>query len=103
MKKQIITLSIAFIFWMIAIHPDDMKIRIQGSSSTNALKTLMDAYEYLGYVTFIVSEENIADIYKSIRISYGTWDNVHFVIFFLLIIPQNFSNSLIKLFTKLGN
>ena len=76
MKKQIITLSIAFIFWMIAIHPDDMKIRIQGSSSTNALKTLMDAYEYFGYVTFIVSEENIADIYKSIRTSYGTWDNV---------------------------
>ena len=52
MKKQIITLSIAFIFWMIAIHPDDMKIRIQGSSSTNALKTLMDAYEYFGYVTY---------------------------------------------------
>ena len=75
MKKQIITLSIAFIFWMIAIHPDDMKIRIGGSSSTNALKTLMDAYESFGYVTFIVSEENIADIYKSIRISYGTWDN----------------------------
>lgn len=76
MKKQIITLSIAFIFWMIAIDPDDMKIRTQGSSSTDALKTLMDAYENFGYVTFIVSEENIADIYKSIRISYGTWDNV---------------------------
>lgn len=76
MKKQIITLSIAFIFWMIAIDPDDMKIRIQGSSSTDALKTLMDAYENFVYVTFIVSEENIADIYKSIRISYGTWDNV---------------------------
>lgn len=76
MKKQIITLSIAFIFWMIAIHPDNMEIKIYGTPSTNGLKTIMDVYEMIGYATFIVSEEDIADIYISIRRSYGTWDNV---------------------------
>ena len=61
---------------MIAIHPDNMKIVITGSSSTNGLKILMDVYEeMLGYATFIVSEENVADIYKDIRRCYGTWDN----------------------------
>lgn len=76
MKKQIITLSIAFIFWMIAINPDDMKIRISGSPYADGFKTLMVMYENLDYVTFIVSEENIADIYKNIRASYIMWDNV---------------------------
>ena len=76
MKKQIITLSIAFIFWMIAINPDNMEIRISGSPSTDGVKLLMDMYENLGDVTFIISEENVAHIYKNIRMSYEMWDNV---------------------------